>query len=84
VQGSDPGTSDIPPHRLSACGTGANGAVRVPPAVREGLEAVRLSGLTNMLDRPAVARIAYDAAAGTVEIDLRPSGIQALAEETEA
>jgi hypothetical protein len=26
--------------------------------VREGLEAVRLSGLTNMLDRPAVARIA--------------------------
>ncbi len=33
-------------------------AVRVPPDVREGLEAVRLSGLTNMLDRPAVARIA--------------------------
>ncbi len=33
-------------------------AVRVPADVREGLEAVRLSGLTNMLDRPAVARIA--------------------------
>ncbi len=45
----------------------AGGAVRVPPDVREGLEAVRLSGLTNMLDRPAVARIAaamgYDACA---------------------
>lgn len=42
-------------------------AVRVAPEVREGLEAVRLSGLTNMLDRPAVARIAaamgYDACA---------------------
>ena len=33
-------------------------AVRVAPDVREGLEAVRLSGLTNMLDRPAVAQIA--------------------------
>jgi hypothetical protein len=32
--------------------------VRVSPEVHEGLEAVRLSGLTNMLDRPAVARIA--------------------------
>ncbi len=43
------------------------GKRRVPPTVREGLEAVRLSGLTNMLDRPAVARIAaemgYDACA---------------------
>ncbi len=42
-------------------------AVRVAPEVHEGLEAVRLSGLTNMLDRPAVARIAaamgYDACA---------------------
>lgn len=36
----------------------AGGAVRVSAEVREGLEAVRLSGLTNMLDRPAVARIA--------------------------
>ncbi len=36
----------------------ARDAVRVPAEVREGLEAVRLSGLTNMLDRPAVARIA--------------------------
>jgi hypothetical protein len=42
-------------------------AVRVPPEVGDGLEAVRLSGLTSMLDRPAVARIAaamgYDACA---------------------
>ncbi len=42
-------------------------AVRVPPDVHEGLEAVRISGLTNMLDRPAVERIAeemgYDACA---------------------
>jgi hypothetical protein len=42
-------------------------AVRVPSDVMEGLEAVRLSGLTNMLDRPVVARIAaamgYDACA---------------------
>jgi hypothetical protein len=42
-------------------------AVRVPADVHEGLEAVRLSGLTNMLDRPAVAQIAagmgYDACA---------------------
>jgi Domain of unknown function (DUF5049) len=36
----------------------AGDAVRVPVDVREGLETVRLSGLTNMLDRPAVARIA--------------------------
>jgi hypothetical protein len=35
-------------------------AVRVPPDVYQGLEAVRLSGRTNMLDRPAVARIAAD------------------------
>lgn len=45
----------------------ARTAVCVPAEVREGLEAVRLSGLTNMLDRPAVARIAaamgYDACA---------------------
>ena len=33
-------------------------AVRVPGDVHAGLEAVRLSGLTNMLDRSAVARIA--------------------------
>ena len=32
--------------------------VRVPKAVLDGLEAVRQSGLTNMLDRPAVARLA--------------------------
>lgn len=34
------------------------GPVRVTPAVLSGLEAVRQSGLTNMLDRPAVAEIA--------------------------
>ncbi len=34
------------------------GPVRVPPEVLKGLEAVRRSGLTNMLDRPAVATIA--------------------------
>lgn len=32
--------------------------VRVPRAVLEGLEAVRRSGLVNMLDRPRVAEIA--------------------------
>jgi hypothetical protein len=40
------------------CGDTDRAAVRVPADVLEGLEAVRLSGLTNMLDRPAVARIA--------------------------
>jgi hypothetical protein len=34
------------------------GPVAVPREVFEGLEAVRLSGLTNMLDRPRVAEIA--------------------------
>jgi hypothetical protein len=33
-------------------------AVRVPPDVHEELEAVRLSGLTNMIDRAAVVRFA--------------------------
>jgi len=32
--------------------------VRVPKAVLDGLEAVRQSGLTNMLDRPVVAQLA--------------------------
>lgn len=32
--------------------------VLVPRAVLEGLDAVRRSGITNMLDRPAVAEIA--------------------------
>ena len=32
--------------------------VPVPLAVYEGIEAVRQSGLTNMLDRPRVAEIA--------------------------
>jgi len=38
----------------------AGGQVRVSPEVFEGLEAVRLSGLTNMFDRPAVVRIAEE------------------------
>ena len=45
--------------------------VRVPKAVLDGLEAVRQSGLTNMLDRPVVARLAnefgFDRAARWVE-----------------
>jgi hypothetical protein len=32
--------------------------IRVPAAVLRGLEAVRLSGATNMLDRPRVIEIA--------------------------
>lgn len=32
--------------------------ISVPAAVWQGIDAVRLSGLTNMLDRPAVIRIA--------------------------
>lgn len=44
---------------MTARQTGGD-AVRVPPEVHEGLEAVRLSGLTNMLDRPAVERIANE------------------------
>jgi hypothetical protein len=35
-----------------------DGPVRIPPEVFEGLEAVRRSGLTNMLDRPRVAELA--------------------------
>jgi len=34
--------------------------ISVPPAVWQGIDAVRLSGLTNMLDRPAVVRIARE------------------------
>lgn len=34
--------------------------VRVPRAVYEGLEAIRKSGETNMLDRPMVMRLAYE------------------------
>jgi hypothetical protein len=34
--------------------------VRVAAEVFEGIEAVRRSGLTNMLDRPAVAHIAEE------------------------
>lgn len=47
------------------------GEVSVPRAVLDGLEAVRQSGLTNMLDRPVVARLAaefgFDEAACWVE-----------------
>ena len=34
--------------------------VKVPKAVFDGLEAVRRSGLTNMLDRPVVAELAAE------------------------
>jgi hypothetical protein len=37
-----------------------SGPVLVSREVFEGLEAVRLSGLTNMLDRPRVAEIAEE------------------------
>ena len=35
-------------------------AIRIPAEVYEGLETVRRSGLTNMLDRPQVARLAEE------------------------
>ena len=45
--------------------------VSVPKPVLDGLEAVRQSGLTNMLDRPVVARLAeelgFDEAARWIE-----------------
>ena len=45
--------------------------VKVPKAVLDGLEAVRTSGLNNMLDRPVVAQLArefgFDEAARWVE-----------------
>lgn len=45
--------------------------VRVPPDVLKGLEAVRQSGATNMVDRPAVVRLArmmgHDEAADWIE-----------------
>ena len=34
--------------------------VKVPKAVLDGIEAVRRSGLTNMLDRPVVAELAEE------------------------
>ena len=34
--------------------------IRVPKDVLDGLEAVRRSGLTNMLDRPVVVRLAEE------------------------
>ena len=51
--------------------TEERGPVRVPREVLDGIEAVRRSGLTNMLDCPAVAEIAealgYGAAADWIE-----------------
>ena len=41
-------------------GSDGVGAVRVPQAVLDGLEVVRQSGATNMLDRPAVIRLAAE------------------------
>mgnify|MGYP006295764127 FL=1 len=45
--------------------------IPVPAVVWQGIDAVRLSGLTNMLDRPEVVRIAreldFTAAAGWIE-----------------
>ena len=45
--------------------------VKVPKAVLDGLEAVRQSGIVNMLDRPVVAQLAsefgFDEAARWVE-----------------
>ena len=35
-------------------------AIKVARAVYEGIDAVRASGLTNMLDRPAVRRLARE------------------------
>jgi len=35
-------------------------SIPIPPEVLEGIEAVRKSGRTNMLDRPAVASIALE------------------------
>ena len=47
------------------------GPVAVPHAALKGLEAVRRSGLTNMLDRPRVAKLAdffgFEEAASWVE-----------------
>ena len=40
--------------------TNADAKVAIPPEVLTGIEAVRRSGKTNMLDRPAVAAIALD------------------------
>lgn len=37
-----------------------SGKVKIPAAVLQGIEAVRKSGRTNMLDRPAVAAIALE------------------------
>jgi len=40
--------------------TGTDARVPIPAEVLQGIEAVRRSGRTNMLDRPAVAAIALD------------------------
>ena len=40
--------------------TNQSAKVTIPPEVLTGIEAVRRSGRTNMLDRPAVAAIALE------------------------
>ena len=66
--------------------------VRVSKAVLDGLEAVRQSGLTNMLDRPVVAELAgefgFEEAARWIKAHRRGfaegifRGFEAAAEET--
>ena len=40
--------------------TDESAKIAIPPVVLKGIEAVRRSGRTNMLDRPAVAAIALE------------------------
>ena len=48
--------------------------VSVPPEVWKGLEAVRISGATNMLDRPAVIEIAaHSLATGKRQVGSNPT-----------
>lgn len=45
---------------LKRSGGDGGGKVKVTAGVLQGLEAVRISGATNMLDRPAVALLAEE------------------------
>ncbi len=45
---------------LKRSGGDGRGKVKVPRDVLQGLEAVRISGATNMLDRPMVAHLAQE------------------------
>jgi len=60
----------LAPDREEPGGAAQHGPIPVPADVLQGIEAVRQSGLTNMLDRPAVADIAeamgFEAAAAWV------------------